>query len=108
LIGRIPQTRYCSSVHPIIPSSHHPTERKDDYHLLGHSWGTILAQLFVLNAPTESLKGLASMVLAGPLPLGVRKVIPDWYETVVIYEVHYYEWQSICPCVAGRIIPDPS
>jgi hypothetical protein len=38
-----------------------------------------LAQLFVLNAPTESLKGLASMVLAGPLPLGVRKVIPDWY-----------------------------
>jgi len=59
-----------------IGPSHHPTERKDDYHLLGHSWGTILAQLFVLNAPTESLKGLASMVLAGPLPLGVRKVIP--------------------------------
>lgn len=34
------------------------------FHLVGHSWGTIVAQLFALDA---SPHGLASLVLAGPI-----------------------------------------
>lgn len=36
----------------------------EKYHLLGHSWGTLIAQLYALNA---SPKGLVSMILAGPI-----------------------------------------
>eukprot|EP00957_Ditylum_brightwellii_P165875 12628776-Ditylum_brightwellii.AAC.1 len=35
------------------------------YHLLGSSWGTILAQLFTLNA--DNTTGLASLTLSGPV-----------------------------------------
>jgi len=37
----------------------------DKYHVLGHSWGTILAQLFALNA--KNTTGLQSLILSGPL-----------------------------------------
>ncbi|CAL1156378.1 unnamed protein product [Cladocopium goreaui] len=68
----------------------------DDYHLLGHSWGTILAQLFVLNAPTESLKGLASMVLAGPLSDSQSYIRAQW-------DKDEGNLGSLPPFVQGRI-----
>lgn len=37
----------------------------EQYHLLGHSWGTILAQIFALNSTSPERDGLASMVLSG-------------------------------------------
>lgn len=38
--------------------------RLERYHLFGHSWGTMLAQLFALDT---NASGLVSMVLSGPL-----------------------------------------
>jgi len=35
------------------------------YHILGHSWGTMLAQIFALNSTSHLRDGLASMVLSG-------------------------------------------
>ena len=48
----------------------------DRYHVFGHSWGTILAQLFVLNSKNTS--GLQSLILAGPLSDGKSYVDAQW------------------------------
>lgn len=50
----------------------------DRYHILGHSWGTILAQLFALNAKNTS--GLASITLSGPLSDAQRYIEAQWNE----------------------------
>ena len=50
----------------------------DRYHILGHSWGTILAQLFALNAKNTS--GLASITLSGPLSDAQRYIEAQWDE----------------------------
>ncbi|KAL9184327.1 hypothetical protein ACHAXT_002413 [Thalassiosira profunda] len=48
----------------------------DKYHLLGHSWGTMLAQLFALNA--KDISGLQSLVLSGPLSDSQSYVRAQW------------------------------
>ena len=50
----------------------------DRYHILGHSWGTILAQLFALNAKNTS--GLASLTLSGPLSDAQSYIEAQWDE----------------------------
>lgn len=45
------------------------------YHIVANSWGTILAQYFVLNTPT---KGLESMTLSGPLSDGDLYASSQW------------------------------
>ncbi|CAK9052125.1 unnamed protein product [Durusdinium trenchii] len=68
----------------------------DRYHLLGHSWGTILAQLFALNASPESLKGLQSMMLAGPLSDSQSYIRAQW-------DQHEGNLGSLPPFVQGRV-----
>ena len=51
----------------------------DHYHILGHSWGTILAQLFALNAKNTS--GLTSLTLSGPLSDARSYIDAQWDET---------------------------
>ena len=48
----------------------------DRYHVFGHSWGTILAQLFALNAKNTS--GLQSLTLAGPLSDSKAYIDAQW------------------------------
>jgi len=51
----------------------------DRYHLLGHSWGTILAQLFALDTEKGEIRnGLASMILSGPLSDAKLYVQAQW------------------------------
>lgn len=50
----------------------------DKYHILGHSWGTILAQLFALNA--KDTRGLQSLVLSGPLSDAKSYIAAQWNE----------------------------
>ena len=45
------------------------------YHIVANSWGTILAQYFVLNTPA---KGLKSMTLSGPLSDGDLYANSQW------------------------------
>jgi proline-specific peptidase len=47
------------------------------YHIVGNSWGTILAQYFVLNTDA---KGLKSLTLSGPLSDGDLYVDSQWSE----------------------------
>mmetsp|Transcript_12331 Transcript_12331/g.20531 ORF Transcript_12331/g.20531 Transcript_12331/m.20531 type:complete len:420 (-) Transcript_12331:606-1865(-) len=51
----------------------------DRYHILAHSWGTILAQLYLLNAKNTS--GLASLTLSGPLSDAKSYIDAQWDET---------------------------
>lgn len=46
------------------------------YHILGHSWGTVLAQLFALNANDKT--GLVSLMLSGPLSDAKNYVKAQW------------------------------
>jgi proline iminopeptidase len=50
----------------------------DKYHIIANSWGTILAQYFVLNANTRSKKGLQSIILSGPLSDGDLYIQSQW------------------------------
>lgn len=50
----------------------------DKYHVLGHSWGTMLAQLFALNA--ENTSGMQSIILAGPLSDAKSYIAAQWDE----------------------------
>lgn len=50
----------------------------DKYHIIGHSWGTMLAQLFALNAKNTS--GLQSLTLAGPLSDAKTYIDAQWDE----------------------------
>ena len=52
----------------------------DRYHILGHSWGTILAQLFTLNAKNAT-SGLSSLTLSGPLSDGQSYIDAQWDES---------------------------
>ena len=66
----------------------------DKYHILGHSWGTILAQLFALNAKDTS--GMQSMILSGPLSDSKSYINAQWEETEG-------NLGSLPPFVQGRI-----
>ena len=46
------------------------------FHLLGHSWGTILAQLYSLNAKKGSK--LDSLILSGPLSDSQHYIEAQW------------------------------
>ncbi|CAB9528650.1 Proline iminopeptidase [Seminavis robusta] len=48
------------------------------YHIVGSSWGTLLAQLFVLNATTSQTQGLQSMVLSGPFSDSQSYIQAQW------------------------------
>jgi L-proline amide hydrolase len=50
------------------------------YHIVANSWGTILAQYFVLNTNAKS-NGLKSLTLSGPLSDGDLYVKSQWSET---------------------------
>lgn len=45
------------------------------FHLLGHSWGTMLAQLYTLNANGSKLE---SLILSGPLSDSQRYIEAQW------------------------------
>ena len=49
-----------------------------DYHIIGSSWGTILSQVFALDAGAASLAGLRSMVLSGPLSQAKLYINSQW------------------------------
>lgn len=66
----------------------------DKYHVLGHSWGTILAQLFTLNAANTN--GLQSLILSGPLSDAQSYVAAQW-------EANEGNLGSLPPFVQGRI-----
>lgn len=53
-------------------------ESSSGYHIVANSWGTILAQYFVLNTST---KGLNSMILSGPLSDGDLYANSQWSTT---------------------------
>lgn len=48
----------------------------EKYHVIGHSWGTMLAQLFALNA--KNTTGLQSLTLAGPLSDAKTYIDAQW------------------------------
>jgi proline-specific peptidase len=53
------------------------------YHILGHSWGTILAQLFALNNNAQNntiMEGLQSLVLSGPISDAKNYIAAQWDE----------------------------
>ena len=50
----------------------------DKYHVLGHSWGTMLVQLFALN--DENTSGMQSIILAGPLSDAKSYIAAQWDE----------------------------
>ena len=50
------------------------------YHILGHSWGTMLAQLFALDASSSERDGLASMVLSGCISDSQLYIQEQWNE----------------------------
>ncbi|GFH44335.1 hypothetical protein CTEN210_00809 [Chaetoceros tenuissimus] len=50
-----------------------------EYSILGHSWGTILAQLFTLNA--KDISGLQSLILSGPLSDAQAYIAAQWNES---------------------------
>ena len=49
-----------------------------EYHVIGSSWGTILSQMFALDASAASLAGLRSMVLSGPLSQAKLYIDSQW------------------------------
>ena len=49
------------------------------YHILGHSWGTILAQLFALNS--NATDGLQSLILSGPISNAKAYIDAQWDPT---------------------------
>ena len=49
-----------------------------EYHIIGSSWGTILSQMFALDAGAASLLGLRSMVLSGPLSQAKLYIDSQW------------------------------
>jgi proline-specific peptidase len=55
-------------------------ETGSGYHVVANSWGTILAQYFVLNTNATS-NGLKSLTLSGPLSDGDLYVNSQWSET---------------------------
>ena len=99
------------TVHRSIPSSHHPIIPPNERMII-----TFWATAGVPSWPSSLCSTLPRRASRASHPwcwpdlcrLVSGRWSPDWYETVVIYEIYYYEWQSICPCFAGRIIPDPS
>ena len=48
------------------------------YHIVGNSWGTVLSQVFALDAETSSKAGLRSMVLSGPLSEAKLYIDSQW------------------------------
>mmetsp|Transcript_13837 Transcript_13837/g.30124 ORF Transcript_13837/g.30124 Transcript_13837/m.30124 type:complete len:426 (-) Transcript_13837:1310-2587(-) len=50
----------------------------DKYHVLGHSWGTILAQDFALNSKNTTMGSLQSLVLSGPLSDAQSYAAAQW------------------------------
>jgi pimeloyl-ACP methyl ester carboxylesterase len=82
-----------------------------NYHVLGHSWGTILAQLFALNyingnngdnanvSNTESMaikKGLQSLILSGPISNAHEYITAQW-------DKNNGNLGSLPPFIQGRI-----
>lgn len=82
-----------------------------NYHVLGHSWGTILAQLFALNyingnngdddniSNNESLaieKGLQSLILSGPISNAHEYITAQW-------DKNTGNLGSLPPFIQGRI-----
>ncbi|KAL7553810.1 hypothetical protein ACHAWF_017146 [Thalassiosira exigua] len=66
----------------------------DRYHVLGHSWGTILAQNFALDAKNTS--GLQSLILSGPLSDSRSYIAAQW-------DPRGGNLASLPPFVQGRI-----
>ena len=66
----------------------------DRYHVIGHSWGTILGQLFALNSKNTS--GLQSLILAGPLSDAKSYIDAQW-------DKREGNLGSLPPFVQGRI-----
>jgi proline-specific peptidase len=66
----------------------------EKYHVIGHSWGTMLAQLFALNAKNTS--GLQSLTLAGPLSDAKTYIDAQW-------DTKEGNLGSLPPFVQGRI-----
>jgi pimeloyl-ACP methyl ester carboxylesterase len=58
----------------------HLNEEGRGFHILGHSWGTVLAQLFVLNNNSNQTSGLQSIILSGPLSDSQSYVKAQWDE----------------------------
>lgn len=50
----------------------------EDFHIVANSWGTMLAQLYALEAKDETRKHLKSMVLSGPLSDSQAYVKAQW------------------------------
>ena len=48
------------------------------YHIIGNSWGTVLSQVFALDAEASSKAGLQSMVLSGPLSQAKLYIDSQW------------------------------
>jgi proline iminopeptidase len=66
-----------------------------EYHIIGSSWGTILSQMFALDAGAASLLGLRSMVLSGPLSQAKLYVDSQWSQvdgTVGSLPLYVQDW----------------
>lgn len=71
-----------------------------NYHILGHSWGTILAQLFALNTAKNNItKGskLQSLILSGPISDAKKYIAAQWNEN------DGNNLASLPPFIQGRI-----
>ena len=66
----------------------------DQYHILGHSWGTMIAQLFALNA--KDTRGVRSLILSGPLSDAKSYIDAQWKQDEG-------SLGSLPPFVQGRI-----
>jgi len=53
-------------------------DQQENVHIIGSSWGTMLSQLYALEAKDETRNGLASMVLSGPLSDSQTYIKAQW------------------------------
>jgi len=69
----------------------------DKYHILGHSWGTMLSQLYALNA--KDISGLQSLILSGPISNAKEYINAQWEQQ----SEEGNNLGSLPPFVQGRI-----